>query len=154
MKYKGTVLMNQAPKRGRLIVRKMLIEPDFHQVDMMGVAHNAAYFHWFEKGRLALLWEMLPFDEAMELRLALPVIRHECDYRTATRYGDRLILTTTHEIQAQYEGRLIFEHSLVHETNKTEIARAITALTIMDMESKQLIREFPVKVWERYQSLK
>jgi YbgC/YbaW family acyl-CoA thioester hydrolase len=145
--------MTETIRRGRLIVRKLLIEPEFHQVDIMGMVHNAVYFHWFEKGRLVILWQILPFDEAIRLRLGLPVVRHVCDYRKAARYGDRLMLTTTHELLPRYEGRLVFKHSLMHETNKAEIAEAETTLTIMDMQSGQLIREFPPEVWQRYQSL-
>ena len=145
--------MTETLRRGRLIVRKLLIEPEFHQVDIMGMVHNAAYFYWFEKGRLAILWAILPFDEALRLHLGLPVVRQTCDYRKAVRYGDRLVLTTTHELLPRYEGRLVFRHSLMHETNKAEIAEAETALTILDMQTGQLIREFPPEVWQRYQSL-
>lgn len=140
-------------RRGRLITRKLIIEPEFHQVDMMGLVHNAAYFHWFEKGRLSILWAIIPLDEAIKLGLGLPVVRHVCDYRKAARYGDRLVLTTTHELLPRYEGRLLFRHSLMHETNKSEIAEAETALTIIDMKTGQLVREFPPGIWERYQSL-
>lgn len=146
--------MNPAPHRGRRIVRKMAIEPEFHQVDLMGMVHNAVYFHWFEKGRLALLWEILPFQEAVRLHLGLPVVRHVCDYLKAARYGDRLVLTTTHELLPHYEGRLVFWHSLVHEANKAEIATAETSLTIMDMQTGQLVREFQADMWNRYQSMK
>ena len=145
--------MTQAPRRRRLVVRKMLIEPEFHQVDFMGVVHNAAYFYWFEKGRLAFLWEIMTFEQSVELRLGLPVVRHECDYHQAARYGDRLMLTTSHQIQDQYEGRLVFHHSLVHASRKVEIASAMTALTIMDMQTGQLIRAFPEDVWQRYHAM-
>ncbi|MEI6516485.1 MAG: thioesterase family protein [bacterium] len=145
--------MSEQPSRGRRIVRKLLIEPEFHQVDIMGMVHNATYFYWFEKGRLEILWAILPFEEAVRLRLGLPVVRHVCNYRKAARFGDRLMLTTTHELQPRYEGRLVFRHSLMHETNKTEIAEAETTLTIMDMQDGQLVREFPAEVWARYQSL-
>jgi len=33
--------------RGRLIKRKLSIQPCFHQTDMMGVIHNSVYFLWF-----------------------------------------------------------------------------------------------------------
>lgn len=145
--------MNEQPRRGRRIVRKLIIEPEFHQVDIMGLVHNAAYFYWFEKGRLEILWDILPFEEAVRLRLGLPVVRHICNYRNAARFGDRLVLTTSHELLPRYEGRLVFQHSLMHETRKTEIAEAETTLTIMDMQALQLVREFPADVWTRYQKL-
>jgi acyl-CoA thioester hydrolase len=145
--------MNDVPRRSRRIVRKRVIEPEFHQVDIMGVVHNAVYFYWFEKGRLEILWSILPFEESVRLNLALPVVRHVCNYRNAARFGDRLILTTTHELVEGYEGRLLFRHSLMNEVKKTEIAEAETTLTIMDMRTGQLVRDFPPEVWERYRAL-
>jgi acyl-CoA thioester hydrolase len=145
--------MPGAPQRLRLVTRKLVIEPEFHQVDLMGVVHNAAYFYWFEKGRLAILWQILPLDEAIRLGLGLPVVRQTCDYRKAIRYGDRLILTTTHEVLPHYEGRFLFRHSLVHEATKTEAAEAETDLAVLDMRTGQLVRELPAEVWARYQAL-
>ncbi len=145
--------MTETPRRSRLIVRKLTIEPEFHEVDMMGLVHNVAYFYWFERGRLLILWDIMPLDEAIRLNVGMPVVRHVCDYKNAARYGDRLVLTTTHERLPNYEGRLIFRHSLMHETRKTEIAVAETTLTVMNMQTGQLIREFPADVWQRYQAL-
>ena len=145
--------MSELPSRGRRIIRKLLIEPEFHQVDIMGFVHNVAFFYWFEKGRLGILWDILPFEEAMRLHLGLPVVRHVCNYRNAARFGDRLVLTTTHELLPRYEGRLVFQHSLMHETRKVEIAEAETTLTILDMKDGQLVRDFPPEVWARYKAL-
>jgi acyl-CoA thioesterase FadM len=90
---------------------------------------------------------------AAAIGVGLPVVHHECDYLQAVRYGDRLMLTTTHEVQPQYEGRLVFHYSLMHATRKIEMAVAQTALTVVDMKTGKLIREFPPDLWQRYQAL-
>lgn len=145
--------MPVAQQRIRCITRKLVIEPDFNQIDMMGVAHNAAYFYWFERGRLAILWQILPLEEAICLGIAMPVVRQTCEYRKAVRYGDRLILTTSHEVLRQYEGRFIFKHSLMHETTKMEAASSEVDLVVLDLRSGQLLRDLPSAMWERYQAL-
>lgn len=145
--------MQGAGARIRRVVRKMSIEPEFHHFDIMGVAHNAVYFYWFEKGRLALLWEIIPLDQAMRLGLGLPVVRQVCEYRKAVRHGDRLTLATTLTIAPQYEGRFIFHHSLVHESTKQEAAEAETTLTVLDMRTNRLLKELPIELWQRYRNL-
>lgn len=119
----------------------------------MGVIHNAEYFHWFEEGRLQIMLEILPFEEALRIGVAMPVIENLCRYLKPVRFGDPLILFTTHSIQPVYEGRLVFEHSLVHEKQKTEMAAGRTVATLLDMKSGQLVKEWPADLWRRYQAL-
>ena len=82
----------------RSIIRKLSLTPRFHQVDMMGVVHNAEYFRWFEEGRLGIMWDMLPLQEARERGLAFPVTENSCKYLKFAGFGDSLILTTVHRI--------------------------------------------------------
>ena len=62
--------------KGRLIKRKLTIQPAFHETDMMGVIHNANYFRWFEQGRLQIIFDVLPLAEAMKLNLFMPVVEN------------------------------------------------------------------------------
>jgi len=138
----------------RLIKRRLPIRPLFHQTDMMGVIHNAQYFLWFEEGRLQIATEILPIDEALRLNVAMPVVRNLCEYHKPVRYGDPLVLYTTHRIQPAYEGRLEFRHSLVHETTKIEVAGGVTEATLVDFRTHRLIKDWPADVWRRYQELR
>jgi acyl-CoA thioester hydrolase len=148
----GTVTPIHQP-RGRLIKRKLLIQPCFHQTDMMGVIHNSVYFHWFEEGRLQILLEVLPVEEALGLGLALPVVQNTCHYRKSIKFGCPLLLYTTHHIQPVYEGRLVFNHYLMHEQQKTAMAFGQSVTTLLDLHNERLVKEWPERLWQRYQLL-
>ena len=120
---------------------------------MMGVIHNSVYFHWFERGRLQIMEEVLPFNLALTLGVVTPVVENMCHYRRPVRFGDALLLYTTHEIQASYEGKLVFNHYLVQERQKTATAHGHTVLTFVDAATYRLIRDWPEDVWRRYQQL-
>jgi acyl-CoA thioester hydrolase len=137
-----------------LIKRKLAIRPQFHQTDMMGVIHNSAYLLWFEEGRLQIMLEILPFAEALKLGITMPVVENFCQYLKPVQFGDSLVLFTTHVVQPVYEGRLTFEHSLVHEKYKTEMASGRSLATLVDARSHQLIKQWPEHLWQRYQALK
>ncbi len=137
----------------RRIKRKMEIHPRFDQTDMMGVIHNIEYFRWFEEGRFEILLDVLPMSEAIELGVAMPVIENQCFYKSPARFGDVLTLYTTHQMCSVYEGRLRFEHLLVNVGNKKEIASGYAEITLMDMTSMRLVKEWPDNLWRRYLAL-
>lgn len=143
-----------AAPAAHLIKRKLAIRPQFHQTDMMGVIHNSVYLLWFEEGRLQIMLEVLPFEEALKLGITMPVIENICQYLKPVQYGDPLVLFTTHLVQPVYEGRLTFEHSLVHEKFKTEMASGRSVATLVDARNGQLIKQWPEHLWCRYQDLK
>jgi acyl-CoA thioester hydrolase len=136
------------------IKRKIHITPSFHQTDMMGVVHNAQYFHWFEEGRLAIMQELLTVEEAMKLGFITPVVENHCVYKRFVKFGDPLVLTTTHDVDPAYSGRLAFHHSLVHQTTKAEMASGRTVVTIIDHKTNMLIKEWPDDLRQKYISLK
>ena len=138
----------------RLLKRRLPIRPRFHETDMMGVIHNAIYFHWFEEGWMQFMLDVLPMEEAQRLGVAMPVVENACVYAKPVRFGDPLLLFTMHEVHAAYEGRLVFHHSLVHEKHKTEMASGRTVTTLVDLRTGQLVKEWPADVWRRYQALR
>ena len=140
-------------RKGRLIKRKLPIHPAFHETDMMGVIHNSAYFLWFEQGRLQIMLEVLPIEEAMQLGVAMPVVENVCHYRKPVKFGQPLLLYTTHHVQPHYEGRLVFNHYLLHEKQKTAMAWGRTVTTLVDAQTNRLVKEWPGDIWKRYQAL-
>ncbi len=142
-----------AQPQGRLIKRRLAIEPLFHQTDMMGVIHNSVYFLWFEQGRFQILGEVLPLEEALELGIAMPVVENSCRYRKAVKLGAPLTLYTTHHVQPVYNGRLVFHHYLLHEKQKTAMAYGESVITLYDLRRQKLIRDWPETIWLRYQQL-
>jgi acyl-CoA thioester hydrolase len=142
-----------ARARGRLIKRRLSIEPLFHQTDIMGVIHNSVYFLWFEQGRLQILLEVLPLEEALKSGLAMPVIHNTCHYRKAVKFGCPLTLFTTHCVQPVYTGRLVFNHYLMHATQKAAMAFGRSIATLFDVRGQKLLKEWPEAAWQRYQQL-
>jgi acyl-CoA thioester hydrolase len=136
------------------VKRRLHLTPFFHQTDMMGVIHNSQYFLWFEEGRLAIMKEVLTIEDALKMGFITPVVENHCEYKRYVKFGDPLILFTTHELVAEYEGRLVFRHSLVHETTKLEMAEGFTSVTIVDYKTNRLVKEWPEDLWKRYQGLK
>ena len=148
------MLKSLPQSKGRLIKRKRVIQPAFHETDMMGVIHNSNYFLWFEQGRLQILFEVLPVEEAMKIGLLMPVVENICHYRKPVKFGMPLLLYTTHNIQSAYEGRLVFSHYLIHEKHRTAMAFGQTAVTMLSTQTNKLIKEWPAEIWRRYQALK
>ena len=140
--------------KGRLIKRKLAIQPAFHETDMMGVIHNSNYFLWFEQGRLQIMFEVLPLEEALKLGLFMPVVENICHYRKPVKFGMPLLLYTSHNLQPAYEGRLVFSHYLIHEKQRTAMAFGQTVMTFVAAATNKLIKEWPPGLWERYQELK
>jgi acyl-CoA thioester hydrolase len=139
--------------QGRLIKRKLSFEPAFHEIDMMGVVHNAVYFLWFEQGRLQIMLDVLPLDEAMKLGVMMPVVENRCQYRKPIRFGDPLLLYTTHRVHPAYEGRLLFHHYLIHEKLRSPLACGQSVATLVEARTHRLVKTWPEAVWARYQAL-
>ena len=139
--------------RSRAIRRRLQITPAFHQVDMMGVVHNVQYFYWFEQGRLQIMEELMSLSASVKLGVAMPVVENQCLYRKPVRYGDPLVLLTEHHCLPNWEGRLVFSHSLVHRKLKTEMACGRTTTTLIDTAAGRLVKEWPEDLWQRYQAL-
>jgi acyl-CoA thioester hydrolase len=138
----------------RLIKRKLSLTPSFHQTDMMGVVHNAVHLLWFEDGRLQILLEVLPLEEAIQMGVAMPVVENICHYRKPVRFGMPLQLHTTHRIEPAYQGRLVFHHFLLHEKWRCEMAWGQSVVTLVHRDTSQLIKEWPEHLWQRYLALR
>jgi len=140
--------------RPHTVRRTLRIEPKMYQVDMLGVVHNAEYIKWFDEGRFQFIRDVVSIEEAMEAGVALMVVENHCEYKKFVRWSDTLVLCTTHTVRPVYEGRFAFEHSLVHEKSKIEMACGRSALVAVDYRTNQLLRELPKFIWERYCNLK
>jgi acyl-CoA thioester hydrolase len=147
------MLKQSPPSKGRLIKRKLPIQPAFHETDMMGVIHNANYFLWFEQGRLQILLDVLPVAEAMDLGVFMPVVENACHYRKPVKFGFPLLLYTTHNLQSDPPSRLVFNHYLIHEKHRTAMAFGQSAIALVEARTNKLVREWPAEIWRRYQEL-
>ena len=143
-----------APTPARRVRRKLVIKPFFHQIDMLGVVHNAVYFLWFDEGRMAFALDILPLAEAFRLGLALVVVENQCTYLSPVRFGDELILCTEHLVASSYGSRFEFSHSLVNTRSHLEVASGTSAMAAIDVQTRQVLRDLPPLLWERYRQLR
>lgn len=67
----------------------------YSETDAMGVAHNKAYYEWFELGRTEFCRRRgLSYREIEERGVFLVVAESFCRYRRPLRYDDRFIVRT------------------------------------------------------------
>jgi acyl-CoA thioester hydrolase len=63
----------------------------FADTDMMGVAHHANYFRWFESARAAFLKAAgVGLLDLMKAGYSFPISDARCVYKVSARYGDCL----------------------------------------------------------------
>ena len=148
------MLKSLPQSKGRLIKRKRVIQPAFHETDMMGVIHNSNYFLWFEQGRLQIMLEVLPVEEAMKLGLFMPVVENICHYRKPVKFGHAAAALHHAQHPVRLRRRLVFSHYLIHEKHRTAMAFGQTAVTMLSTQTNKLIKEWPAEIWRRYQALK
>lgn len=142
-----------AKSEPRVVTRRLTVEVEFHQVDMMQVVHNAEYFRWFERGRLLVLEDIFPMAWAIENRIATPVVSNRCEYLAPATYGDRLVVTTRHRLAERWDGRFVFEHSISNAKTKVELCFGESAVTVLDLSSRRLVKDIPADIWARYRAL-
>ncbi len=138
----------------RLIKRKFSIKPRLYDLDLQGVVYNVNYFKWFDEARLQIILEMISFQEIFDTGITFMIAESHCEYKNYASYGEGLIIDTTHRIQPVYQGRLDFAHSVMHEKKKIEIASGSASMIVVNYKTKQLIKELPEFVWNRYLNLK
>ena len=119
----------------------------------MNVVHNVQYFKWFERGRLAIMEEVVPVRWGIEHRIAAPVIRNHCEYLHAATYGDELVVTTKHRLVSRWTGKFTFEHTISNAKSKLEVCNGWSEITLVDFDSNRIFKELPDEVWSRYLAL-
>ena len=144
--------MNNA--KGRLIKRKMYMQPQTSDLDMVGVVFNAHYFKWFDEARFRIMLEIITLDEIMNTGLTFMIAENHCEYKNYITYGEPLVLYTTHRICSIYQGRFDFTHCIMHEKKKIEIASGSSSVLVVNHQTKQLVKELPEFIWNRYINLK
>ena len=138
----------------RRITRRIAIKPEFRDIDMMGVAHNCVYFEWFERGRLAVMNEVLTPDNAVKFGIAVPVVKNTCEYYLPVRLSDKLELITRHKIEDRFTGKLEFTHELRNLKTGALHAFGECVCSIVDLHSLKLLRDFSPEIQTIYQQLK
>lgn len=139
--------------KGRLIKRKLLITPQLCDIDMVGVVYNVTHFKWFDEGRFSIISEMITLDEIIASGMTFMIAENHCKYKNYAIYAEPLVLYTTHRIQPAYQGRFDFTHTIMHAKKKIEIASGSSSMVVVNYKTKQLLKELPAFMWERYQKI-
>jgi acyl-CoA thioester hydrolase len=67
----------------------------FHETDMMGVVHHAAYLTWFEEGRSAFTRAIgYPYARMEEEGVSLAVAEVRARYHCPARYDEEVVVAT------------------------------------------------------------
>lgn len=149
-----SALQSKNKPKGRLIKRKMEIKPQTSDLDMVGIVYNVHYFNWFDEARFRIMLEMITLDEIFETGMTFMIADNHCEYKNYITYGDSLVLYTTHRITDAYQGRFSFQHCIIHQKKKIEIASGSSSVIVVNHKTKQLVRNIPDYIWNRYQQLK
>lgn len=78
---------------------KTTVRVRYSEVDLMGVAHNSSYLHWFEIGRTELLRTLgFSYRKLEEAGYMLPVTESYCRYLVPARYDEELEIRATIQV--------------------------------------------------------
>lgn len=66
-------------------------QAQYYETDQMGIIHHSNYIRWMEEARIAYMDEMgFPYRKVEESGIMSPVLSVHCDYKSMTRFGDRI----------------------------------------------------------------
>ena len=101
----------------------------------MGIAHNKAYFEWFELGRTELCRKKnISYGDIEEMGYYLVVAESFCRYRNPLKYDESfVILTSLDEITPK---KAVFYYELVSKKNKKLIATGYSVHVVTDKNAK------------------
>lgn len=69
-------------------------QAQYYETDQMGIIHHSNYIRWMEEARIAYMDDMgFPYRDVEEAGIMSPVLGVQCDYKSMTRFGDRVKIT-------------------------------------------------------------
>lgn len=115
----------------------------FADTDMMGIAHHANYFRWFESARVAWLKKAgISLWEMMGDGFSFPIKKVTCDYKKSAFYDDTLrIYVKMLEVN---RAKMTFAYEVRRNQDVIALARTTNVFT----DSKNKITRLPEKYYE------
>ncbi|MBS6398241.1 MAG: acyl-CoA thioesterase [Clostridiales bacterium] len=96
-------------------------QAQYYETDQMGVIHHSNYIRWMEEARIFYMDQMdFPYKAVEEAGIISPVLGVQCDYRSMTRFGDRVSI----EVKMNSFNGVKYEVSYVMRDEKTREVRA------------------------------
>lgn len=67
--------------------------PHYYETDKMGIVHHSNYIRWFEEARIYYLEQAgYPYDKMEADGVMIPVLSAECEYKSAVRFGETVLI--------------------------------------------------------------
>jgi acyl-CoA thioester hydrolase len=97
----------------------------YAETDQMGIVHHSNYPIWFEAGRTDFIKKMgMPYSKIEETGLLLPLIELRCNFKSAAKYEDEIIVKT--KIKEFTFARLVFYYEVFKCGEKNILASGET----------------------------
>lgn len=97
-------------------------QAQYYETDQMGIIHHSNYIRWMEEARIAYMDEMgFPYKAVEEAGIMSPVLGVQCDYKSMTRFGDRVSI----EVKLSSFKGLKYEISYIMRDEQTKEVRAV-----------------------------
>lgn len=107
----------------------------FVETDMMGVAHHANYFRWFEMGRVEYLRQVgVSLHDLMADGIIFPITNADCQYRASAKFDDYILIETT--MPEVSSVKMVFTYRVVREVDGVLLATAKTQNVFTDNQGK------------------
>lgn len=107
------------------------IKVRYAETDQMGIVHHSNYVIWFEVGRTEYMNALgLSYGEMERMGYMLPVVESHCEYKSAAKYEDELIISA---ILKEIRGaRVIFNYAVNLEKDGRLLAQGETVHAVTD----------------------
>jgi acyl-CoA thioester hydrolase len=118
----------------------------YSETDQMGVAHNKAYFEWFEIGRTEYCRkQQIPYKDIEARGHALVVVEAFCRYKKPLRYDQPFLIRVA--LQEMTPKKAVFRYELRTKDDGTLIAHGYT--THIAVNKKGKVRPLPEDLMEK-----
>jgi acyl-CoA thioester hydrolase len=114
----------------------IVVDVDFHDVDMVGVVWHGHYLRYLENARWALMNRIgYGLDRMLESGVGWPIVGLQAKYISPARFGDRLRVRAS---LVEWESRLTLNYMLSRLDNGARVARARTVQVAVNARTGEL----------------
>lgn len=125
-------------------MEKYIHKVNYYETDKMGITHHSNYIRWMEEARINFLEQIgFSYDKLEEDGIISPVIGVECDYKTATTFGDSVEIKV--EIEEFKGVKLIIKYTMKNTNTNKIVAIGKTKHCFVGKDNKLMIlkKDFP-----------
>ncbi len=118
---------------------------NFADTDMMGVAHHANYFRWFEMGRVEYLRKAgILLLDLMAQDIVFPITDVNCKYLSSAYFDDEIIIET--QMIDLSRIKMIFSYRIVRKSDGKLLAQGTTQNVFTNSQGQ--VKRMPAKYYD------